>query len=144
MWELPEVSNWILLTSVLQQVRGGMHLKRSCHTSHIYVPQTAPDIPAHDVQDGLGRCFSPTQVSRTANLRKLARIRCLYRDPPPPPPTHTQVSRTANLRKLARIRSLYRDRRRRCFLFDDLHCVFTSGPAAAPWERWGERRGRAE
>ena len=114
MWELPEVSNWILLTSVLQQVRGGGRTLKGHAT-----PLTLMCLEQH----------------RTFQLLMFKMAMATVSDPHPPP----QVSRTANLRKLARIRCLYRDRRRRCFLFDDLHCVFTSGPAAAPWERWGER-----
>lgn len=37
-----------------------------------------------------------------------------------------QFNLAHNLRKLGRLRALYRDKRRRCVLFDDLHCVQTA------------------
>ncbi|KAL6762333.1 hypothetical protein V8C86DRAFT_2520340 [Haematococcus lacustris] len=48
----------------------------------------------------------------------------------------------ANLRKLARLRSLYRDRRRRIHLFDNLHCAAAAAwvpgaPPPAAGGRWG-------
>jgi hypothetical protein len=41
-----------------------------------------------------------------------------------------QAARGASMRKLARIRALYKDKRRHVYLFDDLHCIFTSGAMA--------------
>ncbi len=86
-WELPEVTNWIILTSVL----------------------------------------------RKASLSLAAIVPPLYR-------TCTQVSITASMRKMARIRSLYKDKRRSCYLFDDLHCTFTAdgGPLSLPLSRLPE------
>ena len=43
-----------------------------------------------------------------------------------------QVDRQVNLRKLMRVRSLYRDIRRRCYLFDDLHCIYTAVERCGP------------
>lgn len=42
-----------------------------------------------------------------------------------------RLSRRGSTRLQARVRALYKDRRRRCYVFDDLHCIFTRGPGAA-------------
>ncbi|GAX81333.1 hypothetical protein CEUSTIGMA_g8764.t1 [Chlamydomonas eustigma] len=46
-----------------------------------------------------------------------------------------KMSTFSSTRKLARVRALYKDRRRHCYLFDDLHCIFTQGSASTDQNR---------
>lgn len=92
-FELPDISNCIFLTSVVKQV---LHSA----AQQLSVPRLCATL----------NCLFQTGMIR----RCLALLR------------HVQFNLQQSLRKLSRLRALYRDKRRRSVLFDDLHCLETA------------------
>ena len=123
-FELPEVENLVLLTSVVRQVGWGWRRGQM-----LLVQDRQPH--------GLGRCSIHAPLDESCPRPRLWRCpasQCPFSLLAPLP--HLQLHDGGNMRRAARLRALYSDPRRRNVLFDNLHHRETA-PASLREQRAG-------